>query len=242
MNRFLTRLLLSLMLVSSPAFAGGTLLLTGVGDTGVPPTPPSLSFCGTVADATNSATITFTAASVCAAGTPRFIVVAAYSNSGGISAVTVCGSSATLQIADVATVNVIYGILDNSANTTCNIVITKTAVAGTRIGVWALYNLNSTTPVNTQDNTNVSTPASCAVTLTTQAGGFAIASSFAANNPTRTSSWTNATVRYDALFTGTGLTAGLSGADGATAGASLTITDTYNAAPAACRLEAASYR
>lgn len=185
--------------------------------------PKSLSYKGSVSSSTNVSSLTYSAAPLGTVDGRRFIIVAAtcadVNNNGDITGVflddvpmipVVLGSFSNTR----ATIWILNYPLETSADITATFAASK---KGSAIGVWAAYNLPSTTPVGTATQSSNNT----ATNITTTPGGILIACA-ASRGTGNGTTWTNATREYN--FSGSG-TFHQSGADASSiAGASLPVT------------------
>lgn len=174
---------------------------------------PKMQFINSYVDPNNFTTYTFSSVSF-GEPTNRSLVVVYVSghdqNSRSISSVTIGGVAATEVTASSA--GIMCGGLYQAyvSGASGDVVVTFSGecdAAG--VGVWALYDLQSTTASSAASNASTST--SVAVNVNTLANGFLIAGGAARTGTTRTYSWTNATERFDATYTGSN--SGHTGAD-----------------------------
>lgn len=207
------------------------------------------------------ASVTFTASAVKNASTPytfashalgtaatgrRIIIAVAGSPSNTMipSGVTVGGSAAALVTGtDIAAISagISIWIIQVNTGTTADIVVTfPTTTARCGIGVWAAYDLQSTTRT-AADSTTGSTPLSRSIDVS--AGGIVIGAAVS-NSSLRTHTWTNLTENYDQAVGGGGGTTQHSGACEAFAAAQtgLNITDTLSGSAASFALAVAAFR
>lgn len=199
----------------------------------------SVAYADAAVVTTDLSTYTFSGRALGTPAADRHIVVAVNSAStdanSGNPTVTVDGVAATLlgtasTVSDGSTVarRLALFIAPATANATGDIVVTYGAgQQRCGIGVWAVYGLRSTTPVDYEKGDNTGTPT--ALTLDVAEDGVVIAA-WQSNGSAaaRTTTWTNATERYDATVEG--FTAH-SGADAVTpALGTLTVTATASAA------------
>lgn len=168
-------------------------------------TPASVSFCTSAVSSTNASSYTFSSQSIGTAATGRRVVVGVSGSRGGtigVSSVTVGGNSAT-QLCTVegtgggANQRTALYIITVNTGTTADIVVTFDATASRAgIGVWAVYDLQSSTPVATATSTTVDPYTSGS--LSHNAGGVGIYHAYtyySGGLPTHTA--TNATERFD---------------------------------------------
>jgi len=185
--------------------------------------PKVLTFETSVGSATNASAYTFTSVAVGTVTADRRNIIAVHAQNGtaGTTNVTVGGASWT-EIQDGFNVSCIaaIGIIQNPAGTAEDVVATFAASHNSAgIGVWATTGLTTNTPVDSGS----STAAAPTDTLTTVAGGFAVAATTVQVGSTgSTWSGTGVTERYDETVD----THDQSGADAETTTTSLAITDT----------------
>jgi hypothetical protein len=159
---------------------------------------PSHAFTANAVNATDLTTYTFSTQAIGTAAVGRYIVVAVFLSSVAsrvVSTLTVGGNSATLigsQVSGAFSVVSLWGVRVDTG-TTADVVVTGTgALLHCGIGVWALYDLLSTTPTDTGSSTaDPSTD-----TLTVLDGGIAIAVA-GSGSTVATYTWTGLTERYD---------------------------------------------
>lgn len=165
--------------------------------------PASLSFVSCTTDTSNLSTYTFTSHATGTAGN-RWTIVSFHgrrsSANWSYSSATVGGNSAT-EVIDTANASsvvqsAIY-IIANPSGTTATIVVnTSVAVASMTVCVWAGYDLQSATAVDTASAFS-STSAAMTLDLDISSGGFAVgAATSQTGTPTHT--WTGMTERSDA--------------------------------------------
>jgi hypothetical protein len=169
--------------------------------------PASVSYRGHDESTSALTTYTFSSKSLGTATSNRRIVVACSWREGalsnvGLSSITVGGVTCTVPGGtriETSTVGIAMGIATVPSGTTGSIVVTFDKQAG-RVGVgwWSLYDVQSTTPVGTVENSD--TGSSLALgSLSTDNNGVALFAATGANG-TRTFSWTNPTERWDAII------------------------------------------
>lgn len=193
--------------------------------------PASLSFRTNTFSETDLTTYTFSSQDIGTAVTGRRVIVgvggvAAASRT--ISSVTIGGNSAAQSVFAEATTTAaeqaaIY-VLQVDAGTTADIVVTwSSGMVRCAIGVWAAYDLQSSTATHTGSST--ASPGTA--NLNVSAGGVAFGMAInLQNSGTNTYTWNNLTEAFDASF-GSGIGT-YSGAEStfATAQSGLTITAT----------------
>lgn len=202
-----------------------------------------------VALTTNLTTYTFSAASLGTAATGRRILVAAGSNTGNsphtaISSVTVGGNATTA----VSGLNLVssamaagFFILTLDTGTTGDVVVTMGEASRTAgIDVWAIYDLESSTPTDTASS-QVNDPSG---DLDISAGGVAVG--YVVYEPPTTAastSWTNLTENDDLDWGESNRSQSGASANFSTAQTALTITAAItDAAPVNIQLLLASFR
>lgn len=184
-----------------------------------------LSYLGSNSSITTATTYTVTAAALGTAATDRRIIVAiAGANSTRtISSVTVGGVSATINIQSTASAdNNVVAIATAlvPTGTTGDIVVTYSgSQAAHQVGWWSATGLTSNVAIATGSNALADAGQSGTITLTSVAGGFFIG--VAGSSGTGTTTWTNATERYDFSAARSS-----SGADALTTGTSIAVTAT----------------
>jgi hypothetical protein len=204
--------------------------------------PPSVTFASSAVSASNLTTYTFASQSISTAKDGRYIVVGIYQASAplvSVSTVTVGGVSATIIGSAASAANnvvVFYGVRVNEGTTATIEVTFSGGALCASIGVWALYDLNSFTAVDT--GTSTANPGTD--TLTTRDGGVAIA--FAAGNAIYTCTWTGLTENFDATVDAPQATSHSGASSLITTGSSLSITATRSSAPTQSVMVTASFR
>jgi hypothetical protein len=115
---------------------------------------PSVTRTATGSQNTAASTHTFASLSLGAAGRRHIVVTVGYFGSVTVTGCTVAGVSATqLAATSVLTVKTAIYIVSLPTGTTGNVVVTLSGVGGgCHVGVYALYNLRSATPVDTATN------------------------------------------------------------------------------------------
>lgn len=168
-------------------------------------TPASVTFCENRQSATDASSYTFSAVSLGTAATGRRIVVGVSGSKGGtvsVSSVTVGGNSATQLCTDEgsgggANQRTALYIITVDSGTSADIVVTYSGTcARSGIGVWAVYDLQSSTPVATATSQVVDPYTSGSLSHTAGGVGIYVAYTYYSGGlPTHTA--TNATERYD---------------------------------------------
>lgn len=233
MKRFFTALF-ALALAVLPAH--GDLLMTGVGSgNGSVAAPASLTFCSSGNNSTAATTITFTAISSCAGA--KFLV-ACFVSVGGQNATG--ATFATIAMTQITNVNGVscYGI--NSAATSGDLAVTYSASINARYGLWAAYNLISTTPVDVQTAT-APTTTTTNTTVATSNQGVAFFAAAARNASLTTATWGGTVTKDWDGTVGSSGTSG-SGASNTTTGANLTGTVTQSASISVLSIAGMSFR
>lgn len=181
---------------------------------------------------TSSTNYTFSSQAIGQATASRYVIVAAhlYSNSARtISSLTVGGISATQVITQSVTNFFAYRasiyIVAVPTGTTADIVVNTSGVCELMtISVWAAYDLNSATAVDSDSATSTGSTTFSIPSMSTSADGFAVASCVYNRNGTGSAfAWTNATERSDTVLNIGGVYTGASGADASTTGSGLAI-------------------
>ena len=154
---------------------------------------PTRVYQGSTHNNTSGTTRTFTSHAIGVAHASRLVVVAIQYSHGivlnrPISSVTIGGNTATLHLQNVTPTNTSWrtGVasLAVASGTTATITVTVSGVdlvGDMVISVYALYNLNSHTPVHTAGNAAVTTT-SISVNLNISAGGIGIAAMISSAN------------------------------------------------------------
>jgi hypothetical protein len=192
--------------------------------------PATVSYRATAGDAGNNSTYTFSSVDIGSAASNRYIVAAVLNSSAGASnltSATIAGVSATILKAaygggssDIAATLIGASV---ASGTTGTISVTfSTGQVRCAIGVWAVYGLQSTTPVATASS--IVNPAS--FSIATQSGGIVIAAGNSGDSA-GTASWTGVTERFDYATE----FQSQSGGDYSATGASLSIGLTWTSAP-----------
>lgn len=198
--------------------------------------PASLIFQATTQQ-TSATNYTFAGQAIGSATPSRYVIVAAhlYSNSARtISSVTVGGISAT-QVVTQSVVNFfsyrasIY-IAAVPTGTTADVVVNTSGVCEQMtISVWAAYDLNSATAVDSDSATSSGSSTFNIPAMTTSADGVALASCVYNRNGSGSAfAWTNATERSDTVQNIGGVYTGASGADAVTTGSNISISTTVS--------------
>lgn len=156
---------------------------------------PSYAYVTSNSSTTDASSYTFAGTSIGPAGPNRLVVVASALRSGAsnsYSSVTIGGSAAAAAVVqDAAQTNVGLHALLVPSGTTADIVVTMTGTGGRCvIGVYALYNLASTTARATAS----STAATLALSLNTQPQGIVLATAYCGGSSSEV--WTGATQDY----------------------------------------------
>jgi len=183
-----------------------------------------LAYQTNAADPANLTTYTFSAQAIGTAASDRYVIVgvAGSNTASEPSTVTVGGVSAT-KVVGTAGGNHSAGLwvaLVTSGSTADIVVTWPGSIDRCAIGVWSSTGLSSVTPSNTA--TSNATPGSC--TVTTLAGGFAIAFSHLGYG---TVTWSGTGVTQD-FNTSIEASVKNTGASAATDGTNLTFTATYS--------------
>lgn len=165
----------------------------------------SISFCAHAEQSPDATIFTFAATSIGTAATTRRVVVGVSGSKGStvaVTSVTVAGSAATLLCTDVgsgggAWQRTALYIITVPTGTTADIVVTfDSACARAGIGVWAVYDLQSSTPVATATSGTVDPYTSGSLSHT--AGGVGIYHAYTYySGGLATHTATNATERFD---------------------------------------------
>jgi hypothetical protein len=163
--------------------------------------PPVMAFQAHTTNAGASASYSFTSQAIGAEDNSRCVVVAVIGRAGGaldVSSVTVGGISATLARAGGGVeLPVELWIARVPTGTTATIDVTFTGTSNfCAIGVWSVTNIDSLTPTDTAASSIGS------ILIDVEAVGIIVAVSSSLNGATST--WTNATERYDAAIGGVG--------------------------------------
>jgi hypothetical protein len=206
---------------------------------------PSHAFTANAVNATDLTTYTFSTQAIGTAAVGRFIVVSVCLSSVAsrvVSTLTVGGNSATLigsQVSGAFSVVSLWGVRVDTG-TTADVVVTGTgALLHCGIGVWALYDLLSTTPTDTgssPDPTNPSTD-----TLTVLDGGIAIAITGNGSGLV-TYTWTGLTENFDETVEAANLVAHSGASLNPATGSALAITATRSGAGSDYVMATASFR
>lgn len=197
---------------------------------------PSVAFQASTMDAVARTTYTFASQNIGPASATRYVVAAVSivsSVARTISSVTIGGVAATLvPNGQAVTQSFIYRtafyIAAVPTGTTASIVVTASGGcdAGMLSGVWALYDLNSATPVDSDGDTTFTSPFSVPSVNTSADGILLAAAMYLRNSGTSAFGWTNATERSDLSSSALGATIGNSGADATTSGAGVVVSAT----------------
>lgn len=169
----------------------------------------SVSYRAIYSSTTDASTYTFTSSDIGTATDRSAIVVAVHTAGNAPSSVTVGGTSAT-QINTVgSTVITSLWRVSGVSGTTATIVVNTSGTA-TRclIGVYALYNLRSTTPIDNATTFALS-GSSRTLTLNTIVNGVIIGCASTSASP-RSFNWTGATENYDTSIESANVNSGAS--------------------------------
>lgn len=171
-------------------------------------TIPSLSYRTSAQQTGSATTFTFTTQDIGSASSARYVVVSTGAPNGGSapSSVTVGGLSASLlKSQSVSSYNTSIWIAAVPTGATATVVVSTASSLSMGIGVWAVYNIMSSTAVATSGATG-SAPS---LNLTVSANGIVITSGFASDtSPTTT--WTGVTENFDTVFDTNRMTTGAS--------------------------------
>lgn len=197
---------------------------------GFAPPLPSKSFQATTFDGTALTTYTFASQAIGSASSTRRVIVAVALIADAIrtiSSVTIGGVSASAIVTDDTTNFFSYRlslyIADVPTGSTASVVVTASGgCQAATISVWAAYDLNSSTPVDSDASPDASPPYDIP-SLTTQADGFLVAATTFLGDSAASASWTNATERSDLSSSFTGAFAGNSAADASTSGSGVSV-------------------
>lgn len=163
-----------------------------------PKVAASVSYRANYSSTTNASSYTFTSSDIGTDTNRSLVVVAVHTGSGGtVDTVTIGGVSATRISGTGGGLNVALWAASGVSGTTATIVVTTPSTADRcLIGVYALYNLISTTVVDFDSTFALSGSTSLNRTIDVKAGGVIIA--MASSNATgRTFTWTGVTEAYD---------------------------------------------
>lgn len=207
--------------------------------------PASIALTDSSVSYTSTSTYTFTNQSLGTASSDRYIIVTIGAANGqrDITSVTVAGITATqvgqIQSDGGGTASSTSGIYIAAVptGTTGNIVVTFTGShTGCAIGVYAVRNLKSATPLSVVTVGPDNTVTSASATLTTKVSGFVIATAATKENGITGWTWTNATENYDLDLRG------LPDFDRATAGATATTSSNGSVTVTATSTTGGSYQ
>jgi len=226
--------------------------LTGFGGAQQAPALPSKAFQATTFDGTAQTTYTFAGQNIGSASSTRYVVAAVSlisSSARTISSVTIGGVTATVvPNGQTETLSFQYTIAFYIAavptGSTASIVVTASGVcdAAALSGVWAVYDLNSATPVDSDGDPTGASPFSVP-SVTTSADGILLAAGmYLRNSGTAAFGWTNATERSDLSSSFSGATVGNSAADASTSGAGVAVSATIDGAIDAGVMVVATFR
>jgi hypothetical protein len=160
---------------------------------------PSISYQENEIDTTNASEYTFTGKAFGAAAA-RSLVIVGLSSQGTITAVTIGGVTATLAVSggDSQHVHIYYAVVPTVSSG--DVVVTFSASTGRcAIHIFAAYNLTSTTPTDTANDTADGSDVSSTIDVSER--GVLVAVAVKENNTTCT--WTGVTERYDQQGEGT---------------------------------------
>lgn len=209
--------------------------LTGFGGGEQAPALPSKSFQATTFDGTSQTTYTFAGQNIGSASSTRYVIVAAAltaSASRTISSVTVGGISATAIVTDDVTNFFFYRlslyIVAVPTGSTASVVVTASgACDAAAISVWAAYDLNSATAVDSDVSPDSVSPFDVP-SMSTSADGILVAATTYFSDAGSVA-WTNATERSDLSSSFSGAFSGNSAADALTTGAGVALISTITA-------------
>jgi hypothetical protein len=220
----------------------------------MPKTPPlpSYAFQATTFDGTAQTVYTFAGQNIGAASTTRYVVAAVALISSAVrtvSSVTIGGVTATVvPNGQTETLSFRYHIAFYIAavptGTTASVVVTASGAcdAAALSGVWALYDLSSATPVDSDGDPTGASPFSVPSVNTSADGILLAAGMYLRNSGTAAFGWTNATERSDLSSSFSGATVGNSAADAATNGAGVVVSATIAGTVDAGVMVVASFR
>lgn len=169
--------------------------------------PPSISYITSTFDDTNLTTYTFSSVSFGASAGRSLVIVGVSGRQGSniqVSSVTIGGSSATL-ITRSDSDNACTGIYAAAATgTSGNVVVTFSGGAdAAAIGVWAAYNLKSTTAFAAFSDRAATGATSLPGDVNTPANGIVVSVGSINSSTLRTVTWTGVTERYEGAFAST---------------------------------------
>lgn len=164
-------------------------------------TAASISYRANYSSTTDASSYTFTSADIGTATDRSIVVVAVHATRGSsfsVSSVTIGGVSATQVISSGSTLVTSIWYASGVTGTTGNIVVTMSG-ATTRclVGVYALYNLRSNTPIDS-DQTFAISGTGLTRTINTKVDGVIIGAGSSSSSG-RTYTWTGATENYDTV-------------------------------------------
>lgn len=199
----------------------------------MPKTPPlpSKAFQATTFNGTGLTTYTFAGQAIGSASSTRHVVVAVSlicSATRTISSVTVGGIAATAVVTDDVTNFYFYRlslyIVAVPTGATADVVVTASgACEAAAISVWAAYDLDSATAVDSDVSPDFVSPFDIP-SINTSADGLLFAATTFVGDSAASASWTNATERSDLSSSFLGVFAGNSAADADTSGAGVAVT------------------
>jgi hypothetical protein len=241
--KFLTSIILALELSIAPVFASGTLTLVGAGaGTNGAAIPATITLANSAASCASASVCTLTNSAISTASSTRFVIVAiqAIVSTRTITSVTIGGVSASslYDVNGTNTKTAYYGLLVPTG-TTATIIVNWSGALGANggaIGVYAAYDLLSTTPIDSQN----STASPGVINMTTQSGGVAImGGSIFGTSPTDVITG-GITRQYD--LTNVATASRFFGGGIATSGASISSTGTYVAAGSGTLISGVAFR
>lgn len=157
----------------------------------------SVSYRATYNDTVNRTSYTFTASDIGTETGRDQIVIAVHTGGGSISTITVGGVSATRISGTGAGLNVALWRVGGVTGSTADIVISLSSTADRcLVAVYALYDLISTTPVDSDSTFALSGSSGLSRTINTRTDGVVIAMA-SSNASGRTFTWTGVTENYD---------------------------------------------
>lgn len=213
---------------------------------------PSVVFQATTFDPVGRTTYTFAGQNIGAASATRYVIAAVSlvsSASRTISSVTIGGVAATvIPNGQVTSQSFFYRtalyIAAVPTGTTASIVVTASgACDGCALsGVWAIYDINSPTAVDSDGDTTLTSPFGVPSVNTSADGILVAAGMYFRNSGTAAFGWTNATERSDLSSSFIGATLGNSAADAITSGAGVAVSATIAGTVDAGVVVVASFR
>ena len=196
------------------AGATGTVTFPGAGSASsrslmfsVVPKVPTVSYITALDNIADQTTYTYTAASIGTASAGRYVVIGVSGASGTtatrtVTSLTIGGVSATaIQNPLTSIATSLFG-LTVAAGTTADIVVTfSAAVVYSKIYIYTVTGLNSTTPIDS-DSASASGVTSISLTLTTQPNAAIISICSGGNETTSITGWTNLTQNQSSVIDG----------------------------------------